>query len=230
MRTLTLTDFPTALPEQPVPVLLLVHTEVLDPPQRRAALLSGSFVIGRDVSAERGLSLPLDRRASRHHTELSVTAGTVQVRDLESKNGTFLNGTRVQTETMKDGDVLRVGNSLLVLRYEPAQVLDAPASEHEIHEKLRGESLAIRETTFNATPLPVYPFKFVIPLAGGMLLLQGIVEIVRCIQCLRDGDWPSREADVEEVDVDKLKEMVHVKDEDIAALDKYVTHEAGSTK
>ena len=84
------------------------------------------------------------------------------------------------------------------------------------------EALAIREQTFSATPLPLYPFKFVIPIAGGMLLLQGIVEIVRCIQCLRDGDWPSREADVEEVDVDKLKEMVHVKDEDIAALDKYV--------
>jgi len=92
------------------------------------------------------------------------------------------------------------------------------------------EALAIREQTFSATPLPLYPFKFVIPIAGGMLLLQGIVEIVRCIQCLRDGDWPSREADVEEVDVDKPKEMVHVKDEDIAALDKYVTHEAGSTK
>ncbi len=92
------------------------------------------------------------------------------------------------------------------------------------------EALAIREQTFSATPLPLYPFKFVIPIAGGMLLLQGIVEIVRCVQCLRDGDWPSREEDVEEVDVDKLKEMVHVKDEDIAALDKYVTHEAGSTK
>jgi TRAP-type mannitol/chloroaromatic compound transport system permease small subunit len=87
------------------------------------------------------------------------------------------------------------------------------------------EALAIRESTFSATPLPVYPFKFVIPLAGGMLLLQGIVEIVRCIQCIRDGEWPSREQDVEEVDVDKLKAMVHVKDEDIEALDKFVTHE-----
>ena len=86
------------------------------------------------------------------------------------------------------------------------------------------ESLAIRESTFSATPLPLYPFKFGIPVAGGMLMLQGIVEIVRCIQCLRDGEWPSRERDVEEVDVDKLKEMVHVKDEDIAALDKFVVH------
>lgn len=81
------------------------------------------------------------------------------------------------------------------------------------------ESLAIREQTFSAEALPLYPFKFVIPVAGGVLLLQGVVEIVRCILCLRDGAWPSREQDVEEVDVDKLKEMVQVKDEDLADLD-----------
>ena len=84
------------------------------------------------------------------------------------------------------------------------------------------ESLAIREQTFNADPLPVYPFKFVIPLSGAILLLQGIVEIIRCVICLQTGEWPSREKDVEDVDVDKLKEMVHVKDEDIQALDQYV--------
>lgn len=70
------------------------------------------------------------------------------------------------------------------------------------------ESMAIRETTFNADPIPVYPFKFFIPFAGLMLLLQGMVEIARCIICIRDGEWPSREQDVEEVDVDKLKKMV----------------------
>jgi TRAP-type mannitol/chloroaromatic compound transport system permease small subunit len=90
------------------------------------------------------------------------------------------------------------------------------------------ESLAIREKTFSATPLPLYPFKFVIPVAGGLLLLQGFVEIVRCVQCIRAGEWPSREEDVEEVDVDKLKEMVKVKDEDIAALDKFVKPAGGS--
>ena len=71
------------------------------------------------------------------------------------------------------------------------------------------ESLAIREQTFNADPIPVYPFKFFIPFAGAILLLQGFVEIARCIICIRDGEWPSREQDVEEVDVDKLKAMVH---------------------
>jgi len=82
------------------------------------------------------------------------------------------------------------------------------------------ESLAIREQTFNADPIPLYPFKFVIPLAGGVLLLQGVVEIIRCILCIQTGVWPAREGDVEEVDVEKLKEMVHVKDEDMAALER----------
>ncbi len=84
------------------------------------------------------------------------------------------------------------------------------------------ESLAIRETTFNADAVPLYPFKFVIPVAGAVLLLQGLVEIVRCVVCLRTGEWPSREQDVEEVDVDKLKEMVNVKDEDITSLDQLI--------
>ena len=84
------------------------------------------------------------------------------------------------------------------------------------------EALAIREQTFNADPLPVYPFKFIIPLAGGILLLQGVVEIIRCVICLQTGAWPSRQKDVEEVDVDKLREMVNVKD-DLAELDALIT-------
>ena len=82
------------------------------------------------------------------------------------------------------------------------------------------ESLAINEQTFSADALPLYPFKFVIPLAGAVLLLQGVVEIIRCIVCIQTGVWPAREGDVEEVDVEKLREMVHVKDADIDALDR----------
>src|SRR2546430_4674543 len=47
---------------------------------------------------------------------------------------------------------------------------------------------------------PVYHFKSVIPLAGVLVMLQGLAEIVRCIECLRTGVWPARLGDVEEVD------------------------------
>jgi TRAP-type mannitol/chloroaromatic compound transport system permease small subunit len=55
---------------------------------------------------------------------------------------------------------------------------------------------------------PIYPFKTIIPIAGVVLLVQGIVEILRCVVCIKEGEWPSREQDVEEVDVDALKAMV----------------------
>ncbi|HEX7882502.1 MAG TPA: TRAP transporter small permease subunit [Afipia sp.] len=48
---------------------------------------------------------------------------------------------------------------------------------------------------------PVWQFKFMIPLAGGLLLLQGAAEIMRCVICLRTGAWPSRLKDVSEIDV-----------------------------
>ncbi len=70
------------------------------------------------------------------------------------------------------------------------------------------ESLAIRENTFSPDPLPLYPFKFVIPAAGFLLLLQGIVEILRCVVCLREGKWPARMKDVEEIDLEELRAMV----------------------
>ena len=92
-----------------------------------------------------------------------------------------------------------------------------------------GDSWIIKEhSSVMADGPPIYPFKSFIPFAGAILLLQGFVEIVRCAVCLKQGTWPSREQDVEEVDVEKLKEMVHVKDEDIAKLDELVVKAEGS--
>ena len=92
------------------------------------------------------------------------------------------------------------------------------------------ESWAMNEhSSITAEGPPIYPFKTILPLAGAFLFVQGIVEIIRCLICIRQGAWPSREQDVDEVDVDKLKEMVHVKDDDIAQLDRLVAP-AGSLK
>jgi TRAP-type mannitol/chloroaromatic compound transport system permease small subunit len=48
---------------------------------------------------------------------------------------------------------------------------------------------------------PVYHFKTVIPIAGALVLLQGVAEMVRCVVCLKTGEWPSRLHDVAEIDV-----------------------------
>ncbi|MET0963670.1 MAG: TRAP transporter small permease subunit [Noviherbaspirillum sp.] len=90
------------------------------------------------------------------------------------------------------------------------------------------ESWTIQEhSTLTANGPPLYHFKTTIPIAGVLLLMQGIVEIIRCVICLRDGVWPLRQKDVEEVDVEKLKEMVQVNDADIAGLDRYAGAKAG---
>ena len=64
-----------------------------------------------------------------------------------------------------------------------------------------GDSLAMREQTFNADPIPLYPFKFVIPMAGAIVLMQGIAEIIRCLVCIKTGEWTPRLKDAEESDV-----------------------------
>jgi TRAP-type mannitol/chloroaromatic compound transport system permease small subunit len=47
----------------------------------------------------------------------------------------------------------------------------------------------------------VYPFKTMIPIAGVLVMLQGVAEMVRCVACLKTGEWPSRLKDVAEIDV-----------------------------
>ncbi len=46
----------------------------------------------------------------------------------------------------------------------------------------------------------IWPFKFLIPAVGLLLLLQGLVEVVRCVRCIREGEWPQRLSDVEELE------------------------------
>lgn len=48
---------------------------------------------------------------------------------------------------------------------------------------------------------PIYPFKTIIPIAGALIMMQGLAEIARCVICLRTGEWPSRLHDVMEMDV-----------------------------
>ena len=91
------------------------------------------------------------------------------------------------------------------------------------------DSWAINEhSNITADGPPVYPFQTILPIAGFFLRAQGLVEVVRCIVCIKQGEWPKRGDDVDEVDVEKLKEMVNVKDEDIAKLDALLTAGKGT--
>jgi TRAP-type mannitol/chloroaromatic compound transport system permease small subunit len=62
---------------------------------------------------------------------------------------------------------------------------------------------------------PVYHFKTVIPVAGALVMLQGIAEVLRCMVCLRTGEWPARLHDVSEIDVveEQLAHSAYVDEE-----------------
>ena len=53
---------------------------------------------------------------------------------------------------------------------------------------------------YSPTGAPVYPHKMLIPIAAALMLFQCLAEIIRCIICIRDGVWPQRLHDVEEME------------------------------
>jgi TRAP-type mannitol/chloroaromatic compound transport system permease small subunit len=59
---------------------------------------------------------------------------------------------------------------------------------------------------FSPAGVPVFPLKSLIPLTGVMLFIQGIAEVTRCIVCIRQGYWPQRLHDVEEMETAILHE------------------------
>lgn len=68
------------------------------------------------------------------------------------------------------------------------------------------ESLRIREVSVNSpVGVPIWPLKMLIPAAGALLTLQGLAELARCVICLRDGRWPARLHDVEELE----EQLIH---------------------
>ena len=69
------------------------------------------------------------------------------------------------------------------------------------YDYARDSWLIGEHSTVTAEGPPVYHFKSVIPVAGVLVMLQGLAEIIRCVICVRTGVWPARLKDVEEIDV-----------------------------
>ena len=68
-------------------------------------------------------------------------------------------------------------------------------------------SIQFREVSiFSPAGVPVFPLKALIPVTGVFLLVQGVAEMIRCILCIRSGEWPQRLHDVEETERVLLQE------------------------
>jgi TRAP-type mannitol/chloroaromatic compound transport system permease small subunit len=69
------------------------------------------------------------------------------------------------------------------------------------------ESLRIHEVSVNSPAgIPIWPLKIMIPFGAGLLALQGLAEVLRCALCLRQGEWPPRLHDVEELENQILRQ------------------------
>lgn len=74
----------------------------------------------------------------------------------------------------------------------------------------------LEHSTTSSDGPPVYHFKAVIPLAGALMMMQGISEMLRCLVCLNTGEWPPRMRDAEEIDVieEQLAHSAYVDEDD----------------
>ena len=71
--------------------------------------------------------------------------------------------------------------------------------------EIASDSWRYKEVSWNSPArIQIYFFKSLIPLAGGLLILQGISESMRCILCIRDGKWIKRHEDVSETEKDLI--------------------------
>ena len=69
------------------------------------------------------------------------------------------------------------------------------------------ESVRIREVSVNSPAgVPIWPLKMMISVGAGLMALQGVAEVLRCVLCLRTGEWPARLHDVEELENQILAE------------------------
>jgi pSer/pThr/pTyr-binding forkhead associated (FHA) protein len=95
----------------------VTHVLVVDGPGTRHELTTGRNVIGRGTEAD--IRLP-DTGVSRKHVDVVLDGGVATAEDLGSTNGTLVNGRRITRQPLSDGDVIRIGHSVLVYRQDGA--------------------------------------------------------------------------------------------------------------
>ena len=110
-------------PTLPRPAAPISHALVVDGPNTHHELHEGSNIIGR--GSEASIRLP-DTGVSRRHVDVQLGNGKANVVDLGSTNGTIVNGRRVPHILLSDGDVIRIGHSVLVYRKGPRSGRESP--------------------------------------------------------------------------------------------------------
>ena len=85
-------------------------------PPKVVSLINDVTVIGRSAQAD--ISIPSDNNCSRKHCQIRKWAGKFMVEDLQSHNGTFVNGEKVATRELSDGDLISIGDTTVLFKVD----------------------------------------------------------------------------------------------------------------
>lgn len=105
------------------------------------------ITIGRSPDAD---IITLDERASRMHCGIRIWDGEYYIKDLKSKNGTFLNNQRVEMAKIKPGDKIRLGNTIIHVddKKSPGTATTMDSVQNEMNEG-KGYKTILREIVEN---------------------------------------------------------------------------------
>jgi len=124
-RTLTRVNLNTSRPVQSGPTLRMLYNSSRVVPDTTWPIEKGTTELGRQPESEQQLMLMGDPHLSRRHATLERRGARVWIADLESRNGTFVNGERIERTELQDGDVVRLSDTVLMVRVDPYETADA---------------------------------------------------------------------------------------------------------
>lgn len=77
------------------------------------------------------------------------------------------------------------------------------------------DSMRILEASVSSPAgVPIWPMKMLVPFGAGLLVLQGLAEMLRCVVCLRENAWPPRLHDAEELELQLIERFAKNKNRD----------------
>lgn len=106
-----------------------------------------AFVVGRKENERVQFRIPSDRYFSRYHMVIEVCPPDCFLRDLGSKNGTYVNGEEVRERRLNDGDTIRGGHTEFCVRIEECEPAEAAAAEQAAPERAKGPDGPGMDTT-----------------------------------------------------------------------------------
>lgn len=110
---------------------MILHYNLPNGEEKKVALEKAKIILGRGLNVDLTIQ---DRQSSRLHCSIEFKKNAWHVSDLKSRNGTFLNGARIQEARLHIGDRIRIGETVLVC--EPAAVKGAETVIRELKDEM----------------------------------------------------------------------------------------------